>query len=188
MPHIPLSETLPGIRSLVAYRPDTGRVLYELAETLLGSESTLSRAERELIAASVSAGNECRFCTGSHAAAARHLFGERAPVVDAVLADPDAADIDDRLRALLAIAAKVRVSGREVTDADVETARRHGATDREIHDTVLIAATFSMFNRYVDGLATIAPSDPQAYAEMGRRMAEQGYARRFDQVVGAAQG
>lgn len=188
MPHIPLPDALPGIRSLVAYRPDTGRVLYELAETLLGSESTLSKAERELIAASVSAGNECLFCTSSHAAAARHLFGERAQVVDAVLADADAAPIDERIRALLAIAAKVRVSGREVTSDDVEAARAEGATDREIHDTVLIAAAFSMFNRYVDGLATTAPTDPEIYAEMGRRMAEQGYARRFDQVVEAAQG
>lgn len=187
MPHIPLPEALPGIRSLVAYRPDSGRVLYELAETLLGSDSTLSRAERELLAASVSSGNECRFCTSSHAAAARHLYGERASIVDAVLADRDAASIDDRLRALLAIAAKVRVSGREVTAADVDAARRHGASDREIHDTVLIAAAFSMFNRYVDGLATTAPTDPEVYAEMGRRMAEQGYARRFDQVVGASQ-
>lgn len=186
MPHIPLPESLPGIRSLVAYRPDTGRILYELAEALLGTESSLPRAQRELIAASVSAGNECLFCTSSHAAAARHLYGEEAPLVDAVLADAAAAPVDDKLRSLLEIAAMVRVSGRDVTTAAVEEARSHGASDREIHDTVLIAAAFSMFNRYVDGLATVAPTEPQVYAEMGRRMAEQGYARRFDQVVGDA--
>jgi hypothetical protein len=86
------------------------------------------------------------------------------------------------------IAGKVQQNGRLVTEADVEAARREGATDREIHDTVLIAAAFSMFNRYVDGLATWAPTDAESYDEMGRRMAEQGYARRFDQVVGAARG
>lgn len=188
MPHIALPQDLPGIRSLVAYRTDTGKLLYDLAEALLRSESTLSRADRELIAAYVSAGNECLFCTSSHAAASRHLYGDRADVVDAVIADLDAAPIDEKLRALLVIAGKVQRNGRLVTEEDVADARRQGATDREIHDTVLIAAAFSMYNRYVDGLATLAPTEPEAYAEMGRRMAEQGYAGRFAQVVGAARG
>ena len=188
VPHIPLDEQLPGIRSLVAYRTDTGRLLYDLAETLLRSESTLTPAERELIAAYVSSRNQCFFCTASHAAASRHLYGDRRELVDAVIADPSTAPIDDKLRALLAIAGKVQENGRLVTEADIAEARRHGSTDREIHDTVLIAAAFSMYNRYVDGLATWAPREPAAYEEMGRRMAEQGYARRFDQVVGAARG
>lgn len=185
MPHISLPADVPGIRSLVAYRPDTGKFLYELAEALLRSESTLSQAERELIAAYVSSQNACSFCTASHAAASRHLFGEQSDVVDAVLADYRTASINEKLKALIAIAGKVQQNGRLVTDEDVAEARRQGATDREIHDTVLIAAAFSMYNRYVDGLATWAPEDPAAYAEMGQRMAEQGYARRFHQVAGA---
>jgi uncharacterized peroxidase-related enzyme len=185
MPHIPLQEDLPGIRGLVAYRPDTGRALYELAEALLRSESTLSQADRELIAAYVSSRNECRFCMSSHAAASRHLYGDRQAVVDAVIADLATAPVEEKLRALLAIAGKVQQNGRLVTEADVAAARAAGATDREIHDAVLIAAAFSMFNRYVDGLATWAPEDPAAYSEMGRRMAEQGYASRFRQVTGA---
>ena len=188
VPHIALEPDLPGIRSLVAYRQDTGRLLYELAETLLRSESTLSPADRELIAAYVSARNECFFCTSSHAAASRHLYGDRQEVVDAVITDLDSAPVSARLRALLHIAGKVQQNGRLVTEEDVDVARREGASDREIHDAVLIAASFSMFNRYVDGLATWAPRDPAAYAEMGKRMAEQGYARRFDQVVGASPG
>lgn len=186
MPHIPLQEHLPGIRGLAAYRTDTGRHLYELAEALLRSESTLSPADRELIAAYVSSRNECFFCTSSHAAASRALYGDRQEVVDAVIADLATAPIDDKLRSLLAIAGKVQQNGRLVTDADVAEARRQGSSDREIHDAVLIAAAFSMYNRYVDGLGTWAPTDPEAYAEMGKRMAEQGYAGRFDQVVGAA--
>lgn len=184
MPHIPLPAGVPGIRSLVAYRPDTGKYLYELAEALLRSESTLSQAERELIAAYVSSQNVCFFCTASHAAASRHLFGERADVVDAVLADYRTAPVSPKLRSLIAIADKVQQSGRLVTGEDVAEARRQGASDREIHDAVLIAAAFSMYNRYVDGLATWAPEDPDAYAEMGERMAEQGYTRRFHQVIG----
>lgn len=183
MPHIPIPEHLPGIRGLVAFRPETGRSLYELAEALLVGESPLSRGERETLAAFVSRRNECGFCADSHAAAARHLLGEQGGTVDAVLADPASAPVSTKLKALLAIAAKVQRSGRIVTEEDVTAARAEGATDREIHDTVLIAASFSMFNRYVDGLATLAPSDPAAYAEMGRRMAEGGYAPRLDAII-----
>ena len=183
MPHIPIPEHLPGIRGLIAFRPETGRSLSELAEALLVGESPLSRGERETIAAYVSRRNECGFCTDSHAAAARHLLGDQRDTVDAVLADVASAPVSAKLKALLAIAAKVQRGGRIVTDDDVATARAEGATDRDIHDTVLIAASFSMFNRYVDGLATLAPSDPAAYAEMGRRTAEAGYASRLDSII-----
>jgi uncharacterized peroxidase-related enzyme len=175
MPHIPLRDDLPGIRGLVAYRPDTGRALYELAEALLRSESTLSQADRARIAAYVSSRNECRFCTTSHAAASRHLYAERSPLVDAVIRDPESAPVDAKLRALLRIAGKVQVNGREVTLEDVGAARAAGATDREIHDAVLIAAAFCMFNRYVDGFATWAPDDAELYDQMGEHRAEVGY-------------
>jgi uncharacterized peroxidase-related enzyme len=178
MPHISLPAQLPGIRGLLAYRPDTGNALSELADVLLVGDSPLSRGERETIAAFVSGRNECAFCMDSHAAAARHLLGDAHATVDAVLADPDTAPVGAKLKALLAIAAKVQRGGRNVTSYDVAAARAEGATDRDIHDTVLIAAAFSMFNRYVDGLATLLPSDPAMYAEMGRRMAENGYASR----------
>ena len=76
---------------------------------------------------------------------------------------------------MLAIADKVRRDGKAVQSEDIESARREGATDLEIHDTVLIAAAFSMYNRYVDGLATWAPEDPAAYRESGARLAREGY-------------
>jgi alkylhydroperoxidase family enzyme len=85
------------------------------------------------------------------------------------------ADIPDKLKAILRIAGKVQILGKKVTPADIGLAKTLGATDREIHDAVLIAAAFSMFNRYVDGLATFTPTDPEAYDEMGKRMATNGY-------------
>jgi uncharacterized peroxidase-related enzyme len=183
MPHISLSNNLPGIRSLVAYRPDSGKILYELAEALLRNDSPIPASERELIAAYVSSLNECRFCAESHAAASRALFKSDIHIVNAVLADYKTAPVSDKLKALLTIAGKVQKNGRLVNEKDIEQARMHGSNDREIHDTVLIAAAFSMFNRYVDGLATWAPDDAAAYEEMGQKMAEYGYARRFNNVV-----
>jgi uncharacterized peroxidase-related enzyme len=176
MPHITLPEGVPGIRSLVMYRPESGQHLYALAQVLLRGESPLTEAERELIAAFVSSGNDCTFCTSSHAAAARFLFKDKEKVVDLVLTDYSSAPISDKMKALLKIAGKVQQNGKLVTEKDVADARKSGANDRDIHDTVLIAATFSLFNRYVDGLATVTPDDPAVYKEMGERLGTKGYA------------
>jgi uncharacterized peroxidase-related enzyme len=177
MPHIALPEGLPGITSGFAFRPETAKPLRELAEVLLRGPSTLTSGEREMIATFVSSRNDCHFCRDSHrAAAAHHLDGNYA-LVDAVRADYQAAPVSAKLKALLTIAGRVQQSGQHVTSADVERARAEGATDLEIHDAVLIAAAFSMYNRYVDGLATFTPTDPAAYDQMGRRMAKEGYVR-----------
>jgi uncharacterized peroxidase-related enzyme len=178
VPHISLPEGLPGITSGFAFRPETARPMRELAEVLLRGSSTLTSAEREMIATFVSDRNDCHFCQASHRAAAAHHMGGRYDVVDAVKRNFDNAPVSPKLKALLAIAAKVQDSGRQVTAADVERARAAGATDVEIHDAVLIAAAFCMFNRYVDGLATVTPRDEKAYDQMGQRMASEGYVRR----------
>jgi len=171
MAHINVEEGIPGIRSLVLFRPETGKPLYDLAQVLLRGPSPLSSAERELIAAYVSHKNDCMFCRNSHAAAARCLYADENEVVDEVLADMFRSNVSDKMKALLHIAGKVQVSGKEVTPGDISAAKVLGAIDREIHDTVLIAASFSMFNRYVDGLASYTPAEPAVYEEMGKRMA-----------------
>lgn len=175
MAHIAVPEGVPGIRSLVMFRPETGKHLYDLAQVLLRDPSPLTPGERELIATHVSARNNCMFCMSSHAAAARELFGNEREVVDCVIHNNPTSLLTDKMKALLIIAGKVQQSGKQVTDEDVANARKHGAGDRDIHDTVLIAAAFSMFNRYVDGLASFTPTDPKEYEPMGKRMATLGY-------------
>lgn len=147
-----------------------------MAQVLLRGEWPLTEAERELIAAYVSYLNDCMFCMNSHATAVRCLYGDEANMVDSVLSDMKQSAVSDKMKALLNIAGKVQVLGKEVTETDVAAARDRGANDREIHDTVLIAAAFCMFNRYVDGLASFTPTNQEEYAEMGKRMAEKGYA------------
>jgi uncharacterized peroxidase-related enzyme len=172
MAHINVEENIPGIRSLVLFRPETGKPLYELAQILLRGVSTLSAAERELIAAYVSYRNDCMFCMQSHAAAARCLYGTEENLVDDVLNDMQQSNVSDKIKALLNIAGKVQIQGKEVKSEDITRARALGAIDKEIHDAVLIAAAFSMFNRYVDGLASLTPTDTAVYKEMGERMAK----------------
>jgi uncharacterized peroxidase-related enzyme len=175
MPHIDLKNDLPGIRSALAYSPKTAEPMGELAELLLRSTEGLTPAERELIATYVSYLNDCFYCHHSHGEiACIYLNGDR-ELVNQVRNDYESAAISDKLKALLRIAGKVQQSGKAVTADDIVNARNYGATDRDIHDTVLIAAAFCMFNRYVDGLATTAPVDMDSYPLRAKQVAEKGY-------------
>lgn len=178
MAHIVLPAGLPGISSAFAFRPETAKPLRELAEVLLRGPNSLTSGEREMIATFVSSRNDCHFCQASHRAAAAHHLEGNYGLVDAVRDNYQAAPVSPKLKTLLTIAGQVQQGGKNVTTADVDRARSEGATDQEIHDAVLIAAAFSMFNRYVDSLATLTPNDPDAYDQMGQRMATQGYVQR----------
>lgn len=172
MPHITVPE-VPGIRALLAFRPETAEPLGALANALLHAPNSLSQGDRELIAAYVSHLNSCAFCYRSHGAIAACLMGDA--YVDQAVANPEHPDLSPKMRALLALAGKVQQGGRAVLPEDVARARAEGATDVEIHDTVLIAAAFCMFNRYVDGLGATTPDDPAAYKTRAALTAQQGY-------------
>jgi len=183
MAHIKLQEDLPGIRGLMVFRPETAEPLNQLADTLLRGPNTLSPGERELIAAFVSSRNDCFFCQSVHGAvAAFHLDGDEQLVLD-VKRDPECAAVSAKMKALLAIAGKVQRGGKEVTPKDIARARECGASDMEIHDTVLIAAAFCMFNRYVDGLDTWAPADPEVYRQRAPITARDGYANSIHRIL-----
>src|SRR3954447_24447901 len=148
MAFIDLQNDLPGIRGPMAFRPETAKPLNELAEILLHDDNnTLSRGEREMIGAYVSSQNDCFFCQNVHGALAQHYFECDMSFIDAIKNNYQSASISGKLKALLAIAGSVQKGGKHVTQEQIEHARTLGATDREIHDTVLIAAAFCMFNR-----------------------------------------
>lgn len=175
MAHIALNnKNLPGIVGLLDYSHATALPLTDLANVLLVEDNSLTRTEREIIAASVSYWNGCHFCHTSHAAVAMAHAGAGISFIDDIKKGANA-EITDKLRALLTIAKHVQQGGKKVTSEDIETARGVGATDKEIHDTVLIAAAFCMYNRYVDGLGTWAPEQNEAYVEMGQGIAQHGY-------------
>jgi len=175
MAHINLPDGIPGIRGPMTFRPETAKPLNEIVDVLLRGPHSLSPGERELIATYVSAQNDCRYCQTIHGAIAAHHLGGNEDLVLAVKQNPNNAPISAKLKALLAIAGKVQQSGKDVTSDDVERARQEGATDLEIHDAVLIAAVFCMCNRYVDGLATWAPDDPDFYRQRAAKVAADGY-------------
>jgi uncharacterized peroxidase-related enzyme len=181
MAHISLSEGLPGIRGPMTFSPETTKPLTELAQVLLTGPNSLTPAEREMIATYVSSQNDCFYCQSCHGStAAQHLGGKDADYdfIAEMKRDFESTNLTPKMKALLNIAGKVQQSGKNVTTSDVDRARSEGATDKEIHDTVLIAAAFCMFNRYVDGLGTWQPSDPEIYREIGQQTSRQGYVKR----------
>src|SRR5471030_3260322 len=143
MAHIKLlNEELPGIVGLLNYRPETARPLLDLAETLLRGPSSLTSGEREIIASSVSYWNKCHFCHTSHGAAAAAHLKSGIGLIDDIKAGLPATPVSGKLKALLHIAHQVQRDAKTVSDEDVAAARAQGATDIEIHDTVLISAAF----------------------------------------------
>lgn len=176
MPYIPVEPHLPGITGLLEYRKDTAAPIRALTQFLLRGPNTLTEAERELIAAVVSYGNECRFCSTAHKAAADRLLGNT-EITEAIRTDIERAAVSNKMKALLHIASLVRMSGRAVTSEAIERAKASGATDLEIHDTVLIAALFCLYNRYVDGLGTSLPDSPAYFDQLAERLVSHGYTR-----------
>ncbi|MGN6396810.1 MAG: carboxymuconolactone decarboxylase family protein [Mucilaginibacter sp.] len=176
MPHIAVEEHLPGITGLLEYRKDTAQPIRELTQILLRGQSTLTEGERELIATVTSNGNQCRFCTAAHTAAADIFLGEN-ETSSCVKTDIESAPVSEKMKALLVIADKVRESGKSVKPEHIARAKAAGATDLEIHDTVLISALFCLYNRYVDGLATALPDNPTYFGYLAERLKNHGYMR-----------
>jgi uncharacterized peroxidase-related enzyme len=175
MPHIKVDENLPGIRSLMAFSPETATPRGKLANLMLRSNEGLTMAEREMIAAYVSYLNDCFYCHQSHGAIVTCYLNDNNELIEQVKKDYEQAEISDKMKALLSIAGSVQKGGKHVTQQQIDDAKNAGATDRDIHDTVLITAMFCMFNRYVDGLAANTPTDLSTYPLRAKQIAEHGY-------------
>lgn len=176
MAHIPLEEHLPGITGLLEYSRETAEPIRELTQILMRGPSTLSEGERELIATVVSSGNGCEFCTTAHTAAANTYYNDPS-ICEMAKTDIDSAPLSEKIKALLHVARLTGMGGKQVSTEAIAHAKEHGATDLEIHDTVLIAALFCLYNRYVDGLGTHLPPDASYYQELAGRLNKSGYVR-----------
>jgi uncharacterized peroxidase-related enzyme len=175
MPYINVDENLLGIRSLMAFSPETATPMGKLANLMLRTNEGLTMAEREMIATYVSYLNDCFYCEQSHGAIATCYLKDNNELIEQVKKDYQQANISDKMKTLLSIAGSVQKGGKHVTQQQIDDAKNAGATDRDIHDTVLITALFCMFNRYVDGLAANTPTDLSTYPLRAKQIAEHGY-------------
>jgi uncharacterized peroxidase-related enzyme len=174
--YLNFANEYPGILQAMIDYPQTAAPMNQLAELLLRTDEEMSRGEREFIAACVSRENECNFCTNAHYNVALTHLQQPHRMVDVVSEEiADSIEMRPVVRALVTVAQQVQQGGLAVTPEAIQAARDLGATDRMLHDTVLIGAAFSMYNRYVDGLRTISPRDPEVYAGIGQMLAAGGY-------------
>lgn len=175
MAYIQLRENLPGMHGLLAFRPAIAPSLSALTNTLLRSNEGLNMGERELIGAYVSALNDCYICQNIHGAVAQCHLGEDDAFLQQVEADFQNAAISEKMKTLLTIAGCAQRGGKFVTEDHITAARDAGATDLDIHDTVLITGLFCLFNRYVDGLGVTSNDTPDTFRERAQRIAAEGY-------------
>ncbi len=172
----------PGILAAIRLTPGLGVHLRGLADELLVNDfpgATISRPEREMLAAATSAANDCFYCMDSHGAFATALLErddatELVPLVDELKLG-SSEGFGDKMRALLQISRTVRRDPLDLTAADVEAALATGATDADVQLAVLIAAAFSMYNRMVDGFRARTPPTAEAYRERAGEIAANGY-------------
>jgi uncharacterized peroxidase-related enzyme len=173
---------VPGILTAIRLTPGLGIHLRGLADELLVNEfpgATISRAEREMLATAVSAGNDCFYCMDSHGSFATALLEgngstELVPLVDEIKLG-SSEGFDDKMRALLHIARTVRREPRDLTADDVAAAHAAGAADADVQLAVLIASAFSMYNRMVEGFRARTMPSPDAYRPRAAEIAAHGY-------------
>ncbi|MDR6845211.1 peroxidase-related enzyme [Flavobacterium granuli] len=175
MAYISLDETKRGMNSLLAFRPEIAQPLTTLMQILMRNNVGLSMGERELIAAFVSSLNDCYICGSIHAEVAQCLLNADITLIQKVKDDYQKAPISNKMKTLLTLAKSVQEGGKNVTEEQVAIAKNSGSTDMEIHDTVLIASLFCMFNRYVDGLGLESNDTMETFRERGIKIAQQGY-------------
>ena len=173
---------VPGILAAMRLTPSLEKHLRGLADALLVEDfpgATISRAERELIATAVSAGNDCFYCMDSHGAFASELLsregaGRVSDLVDGIKSG-GSEGLSPKVAALVELARGVRRDPRVVSREEVERALDAGATDADTQLAVLIAAAFCMYNRMVDGLRAPTPPSAEAFRERAAQIAEHGY-------------
>lgn len=163
------------IWDLFAFQESFTLNLSRFTEGVLRKPASIGSAMRELIAASTSYLNECRFCTKAHAAAAAELFGS-AELVWSALRDLDSSPLDERDKALLRFTTKVTRNLAAVGAQDVEAVRAAGWDDEAIYYAVTTCALFNFYNRWIT--ATGVPGmSAEAHRRQGKMLATRGYVR-----------
>ena len=148
--------------------PDTAAPLLDYHQVLLRGPSPLTVAQRELIAAYVSALNACDYCAGVHAATAAG-FGVEEDAVEALLADVDSAPIEEVMRPVLRLVRTLTLTPAKVRDTEIAAVDAAGWDEQAVHDTVSVCALFNFMNRLVEGLGIVAT--PDYFQTSSRRLA-----------------
>lgn len=155
---------IPNVLAAHSFNTAKLETFVALYNDLMLAPSGLSKLDRELIAVAVSAINRCFYCLTAHGAAVRQLSGD--PILgEMMVMNPKSAQLAPRERAMVDFAVLLTEKPDSVTEADRESLRKAGFTDRDIWDIAAVAAFFNMSNR----LAAATDMQPnEAYHGMAR--------------------
>jgi len=170
-------ETIPveeeSVGTVMGRYPDQAIPLTELTEVVMRTgECAFTPQERELLAAFASGVNGCTFCYNTHKATAE-AFGVEPALLESLLADVDAAPVDDKLKPVLKYVRKLTETPSRIVQADAEALFAAGWDEDCFHYTVMICALFNMYNRIMDGYGV--RNTAEFRQERGAWLAESGY-------------
>jgi uncharacterized peroxidase-related enzyme len=160
----------PGL--ILKPHPESGALVMRLTEVLLRGPSTMTPAQRELIAAYTSAVNACEFCYGAHAATAEAL-GVDERWLTRLIDDVDTAPVDDKLKPILRYVRRLTRHPSSVRQQDVDAIFAAGWDEDAFYHVVAICGLFNFYNRLIDGYGV--KSTPDYRKRVGERLAEHGY-------------
>ncbi len=152
--------------------PEAGRALIAFHSAVLRNDTALTAAHKELIAAYVSGLNACSYCHGVHRETAI-AFGVDEGLIESLLADPERAPVEPRLRPLLAYALKLTLEPARMVAADANAVFEAGWSERDLHDAVLTVCLFNFMNRLLEGHGV--KGTQALFEERGRALARDGY-------------
>ncbi|MEP1209494.1 MAG: peroxidase-related enzyme [Rhizobiaceae bacterium] len=159
--------------ALIYFNTGMERPLLKLQQVVMRSpDSPLEVAERELLAAYVSALNKCKYCRGVHTACAE-AFGVKKGLVGELVDDLEKADIEERLKPIFRFARKLTLAQHEIGQDDVQAIYDAGWSERALYDAVCVCCTFNFMNRFTIGLGL---SDiPAEFEREGQMLKQVGY-------------
>ena len=169
------------VYDVFASRPAIYEPFTEACEQIMRGPSPLSRGDRELIGAFVSALNGCPYCHDVHTEAVQ-AYGIDAELARRLTEDIDTAAVEDRMKPLFALVRKTTEAAYRVTQADFEWAYEQGWNDDAIHDAIVVACLFNFMNRLVSTLGIEA--DEAYLAGAGPRIRDEGYASSLNKTMG----
>ncbi|WP_058367486.1 peroxidase-related enzyme [Haloparvum sedimenti] len=153
----------PNVFAALAYKPSHFRAFVAYHDALV-EDTDLDRAEVEMIVVTVSGLNHCLYCNVAHGALCR-IYAKEPELADQLVSNYRTADVSEKRRVMLEVAAKITESPASVTDADRDRLLEAGYSEEEAWDIASVAAFFNLSNR----MATFADWRPnEEFYALGR--------------------
>ncbi|MEM9623569.1 MAG: peroxidase-related enzyme [Pseudomonadota bacterium] len=174
MTHFSFSRRYNGVADVFLRSPDTYRSLLNFLEVVMVGESALSKIEREVLAARVSAINGCNFCVQAHVAT---LAAMGTPQSQLTLLKESECTVfgSSPFQCLLSFAEKLTRTPDQIVQRDIDLLTQSGLSEQSVEDAINVVALFNYVNRLVDAFGVTG--NPRYFENVGQALARDGYAK-----------